>query len=133
MQSLNRWSTSRRSSLLATAAILGLAACIFAWGLGYKLSLYGPQQPSVHQIPAAKLLSEQERPAPSNRPGSVRMGTSVQEICAVATCIFLGLALASFPHGQYFLQSFSRIAPGARCLLWAGFESHFVRPPPSLA
>ncbi len=43
------------------AVLLGTA--VFMWGLGYKLSLY--QSVAVHHAePAARLLSQKERPAP---------------------------------------------------------------------
>jgi hypothetical protein len=35
---------------------------VFAWGLKYKLSLYDPPQSISHSMPAAKLLSDNERP-----------------------------------------------------------------------
>lgn len=38
-----------------------LAACVFLWGLEYKLSLYFPPQASFHQVPIAKLLSKNEQ------------------------------------------------------------------------
>jgi hypothetical protein len=54
--------TRRRYPALALTALLGLA--VFIWGLHYKLSLY--QTAGIHQtVPAAKLLSQKERPASS--------------------------------------------------------------------
>lgn len=51
----------RRPSALTLAVLLGTA--VFMWGLGYKLSLYQPV--AVHPTePAARLLSQKERPAP---------------------------------------------------------------------
>jgi hypothetical protein len=41
--------------------LLCLALFVFAWGLQYKLSLYDPPQSQSHSIPAAKLLSKNER------------------------------------------------------------------------
>jgi hypothetical protein len=54
--------TRRRYPALALAALLCLA--VFMWGLHYKLSLY--HTAGSHQTaPAAKLLSQKERPAAS--------------------------------------------------------------------
>lgn len=37
-----------------------LGVCVFLWGFGYKLSLYNLQQPTIHRVPEAKLLSKNE-------------------------------------------------------------------------
>ena len=50
-----------RNPLWGLVAILGLA--VFLWGLHYKLSLYHPAA-IQHTAPAAKLLSQWERPTP---------------------------------------------------------------------
>ena len=42
---------------------VGLAISVFTWGLQYKLSLYYPKHSPYHQLPEAKLLSKNERPA----------------------------------------------------------------------
>jgi hypothetical protein len=42
---------------------VGLAICVFSWGLQYKLSLYYPKHSTYHQLPEAKLLSKNEQPA----------------------------------------------------------------------
>jgi hypothetical protein len=42
--------------------LLMLAMAVFAWGLQYKLSLYKDKGSISHSAPAAKLLSEKERP-----------------------------------------------------------------------
>lgn len=55
--------TSRRRLLPWSFLFLILAGLVFAWGLQYKLSLYDP--PPAHAIPAAKLLSQDERPSGS--------------------------------------------------------------------
>ncbi len=45
-----------------TFVFLGLAICVFTWGLQYKLSLYDPPHSTSHAIPEAKLLSRDEQP-----------------------------------------------------------------------
>ena len=44
-----------------TLVLLGLAFCVFMWGLQYKLSLYDAPHSISHQMPAAKLLSRDEQ------------------------------------------------------------------------
>jgi hypothetical protein len=46
--------------MLAPVLVL-LGACVFAWGLKYKLSLYDPPHALSHRMPAAKLLTGKER------------------------------------------------------------------------
>jgi hypothetical protein len=43
-----------------TLGFLGLALCVFMWGLQYKLSLYDPPGSASHKMPTAKLLSKNE-------------------------------------------------------------------------
>lgn len=54
--------TSRRTHSALTLAVL-LGSAVFLWGLGYKLSLYQTVV-SHHSEPAARLLSQKERPVP---------------------------------------------------------------------
>ena len=53
--------TTRRARFWFSIAFLALTVSVFAWGLGYKLSLYDPPQSSSHLMPAAKLLSKNEQ------------------------------------------------------------------------
>lgn len=53
---------NRRFSYSRLLLFLGLALCIFSWGLQYKLSLYDPPAAITHQIPKAKLLANEELP-----------------------------------------------------------------------
>src|SRR5260370_18840714 len=55
-------SQSRRASVITVFAILFLAFTVIGWGTGYKLSLYNPPGRPSKVIPAAKLLSQKERP-----------------------------------------------------------------------
>jgi hypothetical protein len=52
---------SRLSPPSSRSLLLCLALFVFAWGLQYKLSLYDPPQSQSHCVPAAKLLSKNER------------------------------------------------------------------------
>jgi hypothetical protein len=54
-------STNRRIPAWLILGLVGLSLLVFAWGLGYKLSLYDSPQSESHKIQQAKLLSENER------------------------------------------------------------------------
>jgi hypothetical protein len=56
-------SPNRRVSVFTVFAILFLAFTVLGWGTGYKLSLYDPPGSPSTIIPAAKLLSQKERPS----------------------------------------------------------------------
>ncbi|WP_158824199.1 hypothetical protein [Granulicella sp. S156] len=56
-------STARRKSPALMLAV-ALAFAVFVWGLQYKVSLYYSAA-AQHAIPAAKLLSQRERPLAS--------------------------------------------------------------------
>lgn len=56
-------SSDRRASVVTVFAVLFLAFTVFGWGTGYKLSLYDPPGSPSTIIPAAKLLSQKERPS----------------------------------------------------------------------
>lgn len=58
-----KFSPSRRTSIVTVSAVLFLAFTVLGWGTGYKLSLYEHPAGPVRSIPAAKLLSERERPS----------------------------------------------------------------------
>jgi hypothetical protein len=113
-------------------AFLGLAVCVFAWGLQYKLSLYDPPQASSHQVPQAKLLSKDQW---SPSPGGLRasMVTSPSGIWAeqLYTMLFAFLlalgAESALSHRQ-------KHRDGSKpWLAWssASLSAFFFRPPPS--
>ncbi len=58
---MNFVNPTRRARLWFSIAFAALALLVFAWGLGYKLSLYAPPQSNSHLLPHAKLLSKNER------------------------------------------------------------------------
>jgi hypothetical protein len=91
---VNRWSKSRPFSLFGMLAFLGLAFCVFAWGLQYKLSLYDPPQTASHQIPRAKLLSRDEQSSTAKSPLVVRTKTSTRIIYTAPASVCLILLLA---------------------------------------
>src|ERR1039458_5292856 len=91
---LHSWGKYRKFSLFGSLAFLGLAFCVFAWGLQYKLSLYDPPQTSSHQIPKAKLLSRDEQSSTAEHPLVIRTKTSTRVIYTAPTAVFLTLLLA---------------------------------------
>lgn len=58
---MDRRSTNRHIPAQLILGLIGLSLLVFAWGLGYKLSLYDSPQSESHKIQQAKLLSENER------------------------------------------------------------------------
>lgn len=58
-------SSSKRRSIVSSlnVAFIGLALAVFAWGTQYKISLYDPPQAGSHQVPPAKLFSEDQQTA----------------------------------------------------------------------
>jgi hypothetical protein len=57
-------SPNRRAPIVTAIAVLFLAFSVLGWGTGYKLSLYDSPGNQSRAIPAAKLLSQKERPSP---------------------------------------------------------------------
>lgn len=130
---MNRWSKTRPFSLLGMLAFLGLAFCVFAWGLQYKLSLYDPPQTASHQIPKAKLLSRDEQSSAAGRPLVIRTNTSTSVIYTAPTAIFLILLLAVSLLNPPVSRRVERRANRLLQLHSAILNTLFVRPPPHLA
>jgi hypothetical protein len=114
-------------------AFLGLAFCVFAWGLQYKLSLYDPPQTASHQIPKAKLLSRDEQSSTAEHPLVIRTKTSTSVIYTAPTVVFLILFLAisllNPPASRRVEKRDDRLLHLHRAVL----NTLFVRPPPVLA
>jgi hypothetical protein len=129
---VNRWSKSRQFGLFGSLAFLGLAFCVFGWGLEYKLSLYDPPQTPSHQIPKAKLLSRDEQSSTAKSSLVVRAKTSTKVIYTAPTADFLILLLTV---GLLNLPASERMEKWAYRLLnlhRAILNTLFVRPPPVL-
>jgi hypothetical protein len=121
---------SRRSVFLRILAFLGLAVCVFSWGLQYKLSLYEPPQATSHQVPAAKLLSRNEQSRATESPRIVFTRASTKVIYTAPTGVFLFSLLIPFILN---LEATGQRLTGARRLppLRSLFLNDlFVRPPP---
>jgi hypothetical protein len=128
---IQRYRAVRAFSLSVTLVTVGLAACVFAWGLQYKLSLYDPPQAASHKMPQAKLLSGNERSGIAESPLVFRTKTSTAVSYAVPTAVLFLLLLT---------LSISNPAAGQRerrtshpWHLHRGLlNTLFVRPPPIL-
>jgi hypothetical protein len=127
------WSKSRLIKSLGTQAFLGLAICVFAWGLQYKLSLYDPPQTASHQIPKAKLLSRDEQSGTAKSPLVIRTKTSTRVIYTAPTTIFLILLLAVSLSNPPASKRVEQLDHKLLSLHRAILSSLFVRPPPTLA
>jgi len=129
---MHSWDKKRAFSRLNALAFIGLAFCIFMWGLQYKLSQYDPAGAASHRIPMAKLLSRNELSSSSVSPTVIRTRTSTRVFYAAPGAVFLLL---------FILVSVSNeLLPGQReqraSQLWhirrAHLRTSFVRPPPVL-
>jgi len=128
-------SKNRVGSLRLVLGLAGLAISVFLWGLGYKLSLYEPAQGNFHQIPRAKLFSEDERPeiaavsADPSRPAEAIHGT--RGIFESALLLFL-FAIAALAQHNTELRIRENRRP-RRQLRPSSLSAFLVRPPPFLA
>ena len=66
--------------LVRTLVFLGLAICVFTWGLQYKISLFDPHQSASVRLQKVKLLSKDEQTESTARPLVVRSRTTVKYI-----------------------------------------------------
>ena len=88
---MNRRRSRHITLLLMTASIAMLAAAVFCWGLQYKCSLYpSPHHPSA-KIPAAKLLTENER-VRDDASSQPRQLTSPAPLLLISSLCFAGYA-----------------------------------------
>jgi hypothetical protein len=130
---LHRWGKTRKFGLCGSLAFLGLAFCVFAWGLQYKLSLYDPPQTASHQIPKAKLLSRDEQSSTVENPLVIRTKTSTSVIYTAPTAVFLILLLAISVLNPAVSGRLEKRANKLLHLHRAVLNTLFVRPPPVLA
>lgn len=125
-----RLEKTRLLRLLGTHAFLGLAICVFAWGLQYKLSLYETHRVASHRVPRAKLLSEDEQRGAVEIPLIIRMKAPAKAISMAPTSVFMVLLLAI---GLLNPPARGRVAKQTVRLLHlrrAALNTLFIRPPP---
>ena len=130
--SMHSWSKNRPFSRMRTIVCIGLAFCLFTWGLQYKLSLYDPPQAASHHVPTAKLLSKNEQSSSTGSPLVVRTRTSTKVIYTIPTAVvfilLLTLSVLNPPLSGQREQRASRFWHLRR----AHLRTYFVRPPPVL-
>lgn len=106
--------------------LLMLGVCVFLWGFGYKLSLYNLQQPTIHRVPEAKLLSKNEDSQAAERIQQVQsLGQSQPPMLLF---LFVAIAMASTAASSRYFNAKS----------WANeklpsaipIPSLYFRPPP---
>jgi hypothetical protein len=127
--------TNRRILPWASLALVGLALAVFAWGTGYKLSLYNTTNSKSHLIPHAKLLSKDQQPSVANeviaQRGKENNRTASYPIFAVLfLCILLAAGVCSA------LAACQRAADSdslRRLRHRASLTFFFALPPPVLA
>ena len=127
------WGKSRLSTHCGFLAFLGLAVCVFTWGLQYKLSLYDPPQAASHLIPQAKLLSKNELTGTTESPLVIRTKTSTRVIYTVPTTVYFVLLLSLIGLKPQASSQWEARASDSWRLSSGLFHIFFVRPPPILA
>lgn len=117
-----------------TLCLLGLAICVFTWGLQYKLSLYDPPQAVSHELPSAKLLSRDQQRTTTESPLIKSDGVPNKTVLATVLSVFLQLfaILNSLRPPAAFRRNRDAKRPWRR-LSQASLNAFFFRPPPVLA
>lgn len=123
----------RPLSLLGCIAFLGLACCVFGWGLQYKLSLYGSSQPTSHLLPSVKLISgdEQSRTPESLLAVQIEPVTPPPRLTATIGFLVSFLAVSLLTPAVSGHRESDALRP--RHLGRGILTLFFVRPPPALA
>jgi hypothetical protein len=117
-----------------TLVLVGLAFCVFTWGLQYKLSLYDAPHSISHRMPAAKLLSrdEQATVAESLLLQSTRASGAIGRdfLLHVSTCVLPAFGPLGTPESSQAERESKR---PWRIFRRPGLTTFFYRPPPSLS
>lgn len=131
---MNASSTRRPRFSRFTLCLLGLAFCVFTWGLQYKLSLYDPPQAASHELPSAKLLSRDQQSTTTESPLIKSEGAPDKTVMATVFSILLPLfaILNSLKLPAAFRRNRDAKRPW-RQLSQASLNAFFFRPPPVLA
>src|ERR1700733_3020535 len=123
-------SPNRRASAVTVFAILFLAFTVFGWGTGYKLSLYDPPGSPSTIIPAAKLLSQKERPSTSKVAAQLLPATPAHEPTKYYPAIVIVALMFSL---RLLISTWVRVATDHDSLAQRSAHSSFFsfRPPPA--
>lgn len=117
-----------------TFLFLGLAFCVFSWGLQYKLSLYDPPHAVSREIPQAKLLSKDEQSLTTANPLAESPSPSHEIVQTVFYSLFAAFFLVlTAPRGLALYGKHSHSAQPVRPCRFASLNAFFFRPPPVLA
>lgn len=117
-----------------TFLFLGLAFCVFGWGLQYKLSLYDPPHAVSHEIPQAKLLSNDEKSLTVESRLVKRSSAAEKVVQTSFYGLFFALLLAlTAPRGLVRNGKYSHSDQPVRPSNFASLSAFFFRPPPVLA
>jgi hypothetical protein len=124
--------TNRHAWLVS--GYIGLSLLVFAWGLGYKLSLYAPPHSESHRILQAKLLSKNEKAPATESPLLSETKASTAAIRGVLSSVLLFLVL-SFQslHAAACSQLKIHAKQSWRLRHRTGLSFFFVLPPPVLS
>lgn len=113
---------------LAFAAVLGLAVLLF--GTAYKLLQYSTQGCAFKAMPAAKLLTEKERPVREYRSESTAAQPAFQAAFLSLAALLLAVITRKFTW-QHFKAKFLDPNENSRCKRNPACVYFCFRPPPS--
>jgi hypothetical protein len=123
-------SPNRRVSVFTVFASLFLAFTVFGWGTGYKLSLYDPPGSPSTIIPAAKLLSQKERPSTAKVAAQLVPATPAQK----TTNYYPAIVLVAFVFSlRLLISTWVRVTTEHDSIAQRSCHSSFFsfRPPPA--
>jgi hypothetical protein len=123
-------SPNRRASVVTVFAVLFLAFTVFGWGTGYKLSLYDPPGSPSTIIPAAKLLSQKERPSTAKIAAQLVPAVPTQETTSYYPAIVFVALMFSL---RLLISSWVRVTTEHDSIAQRSAHSFFFsfRPPPA--
>lgn len=108
------------------AMVIAILAAVFLWGVAYKVGLYPMKGQALSRVPAAKLLSEGERPASYRAAHTPR--TWFASAAVFTLLLFVAVRLRERRAAVRFRPAPSpRPDRGVRC---SAFPHFSFRPPP---
>ena len=126
--------TNRHIPAWLLSGFIGLSLLVFAWGLGYKLSLYDPPHSESHKIPQAKLLSKNEKALAAQSPllSDTKPSPPVIRVVLSSALLFLVLSYGSLDAVACSQLNFD-VKQSWRLRHRTGLSFFFVLPPPVLS